>query len=131
MLYASAIDTLKLSNEEYFMNVEDIPETPTEIKAYIPKLMPDIQMGDQANTTIKRYINRSIFVNASECAVSQTPTVINAQNFVTLKPFENERPNFRKKAVIENGIYIVKKHNKFIASILHDDILNMYFTSKT
>ena len=66
MLYASAIDTLKLSNEEYFMNVEDIPETPTEIKTYIPKLMPNIQRGDQANTTIKRYINRSIFVNASE-----------------------------------------------------------------
>ena len=67
MLYSSAIDRLKISTEEYFNNVEDIPETPTEIKAYIPKLMPQIQMGEEANTSIKLYINRGVFANASDC----------------------------------------------------------------
>lgn len=131
MLYGSAIDRLSISTDEYFNNVEDIPETPTEIKAYVPKLMPNIQLGDKADNNIKLYINRSIFVNASDCSVMQTPTVINGQNYVTLKPFGNERPNFRAKAVLKDGAYIVEKHNQFIASILHGDILNMYFTSKT
>ena len=131
MLYSSAIDRLKISTEEYVNNVEDIPETPMEIKAYIPKLMPQIQMGEEANASIKLYINRGVFANASDCSVMQTPTVINGQNFVTLKPFGNERPNFRKKAVLKDGAYIVEKHSQFIASVLHGDILNMYITSKT
>ena len=130
-MYESSTNKLGLSSDEYFHNVEDIPETPTEIKAYVPKLMPKIEMGDAPKTDIKLYINRSIFANSSDCAVVQTPLVCNGQNFVTLKPFGNERPNYRGKAVLENGKYIVKRGNTFIMSVLHGDILNMYFTSKT
>ena len=131
MLYSSTTTVFSVSNEEYFINVEDISETPTEIKAYFPKLMPNIKGDSGIDTSIKLRIDKSIFANASECAVIQTPSIINGQNFITIKPFENERPNFRAKATLDsNGNYMVKKNNKFIATVLHGDIQNMYFTGR-
>ena len=130
-MYNSATSSYNLSDSgEYLVNVEDIPETPTTIKSYIPKLMPNISLGNKAIDNLKVTVNTSIFVNSSECKVSGTSPVLTAQNFITLKPYGNQYPNFRSKAVKIDGVYKVKNHNKFVLEILHNDIRNMYFTGK-
>lgn len=132
MLYDQAIQKLKLNTDEYIRNVEDIPETPATMKAHIQKLMPNIPIGEGPITNIKLQINHGIFVNAKDCKLPNTKSVLNGQNFVTLKPFNNERPNFRSKAKLNSdGEYIVEKHNQFIATILHEDIGNIYFTGRS
>ena len=124
------VSSYELNVGEYFMNVEDIPETPEEIKAYIPKLMPSIEMGEEAKTDIKYITNPSIFVNSGECKVHGLKPVIDGQNFVTLKHYNNEYPNFRAKAEFRDGEYIVPKHNTFTLEVQHGDIHSMYFTGK-
>lgn len=131
-MYNSAISPYSLSdNGEYFLNVEDIPESPTEIKAYIPKLMPKVQLGDAANDNIKIPVNPAIFVNAPDCRVTGVSNLTIGQNYITLKPYKNEKPNFHSKAIQQDdGSFIVPKHNKFLLEMLHNDIGNMYFTGK-
>lgn len=124
------VNSYELNAGEYFINVEDIPETPETIKAYIPKLMPNIELGDGPVTNIKWICNPSIFINASECKVKGIKPVISGQNFVTLHHYANEFPNFRSKAELVDGEYIVRKHNTFTLEVQHDDIDNMYFTGK-
>lgn len=133
-MYSSAISSYSLSDSgEYFLNVEDIDITPKSIKAYIPKLMPNIKMGEKAEDNRKVSANPSIFVNAPECAVTGTATILTAQNYMTIYPYKNQQPNFKSKAILvdkDSQKYIVKKHNKFILEVLHGDIGNMYFTEK-
>ena len=112
------------------MNVEDIPETPEEMKAYIPKLMTNIDLGDDAIDDLKYIANVNIFINDSKCKVSGASPVLTGQNFVTLKPYGNEYPNFRSKAELRGDEYIVPKHNTFILEVQHDDIRSMFFTGK-
>ena len=130
-MYGSATTQYGLSDSgEYLVNVEDIDETPTEIKAYIPKLMPNVKLVDKADNNIKTSVNPSIFVNAPECAITGVQPISIGQNYITLKPYGNQRPNFRSKSVKKNGKYMVEKHDKFVLEILHNDIGNMYFTGK-
>lgn len=124
------INSYELNTGEYFLNVEDIPETPETIRAYIPKLMPNIEMGEGPATNIKWVCNPSIFINSSECKVNGIKPVISGQNFVTLHHYANEYPNFRSKAEFVDGEYIVRKHNTFTLEVQHDDIDSMYFTGK-
>ena len=133
-MYNSAMSSYSLSDSgEYFLNVEDIDVSPKTIKAYIPKLMPKIKMGESAVDNTKVSVNPSIFVNAPDCAISGVSPVITTQNYITLKPYDNQHPNFQSKAVLvdkDTNKYIVKKHHKFVMEILHGDIGNMYFTEK-
>lgn len=133
-MYNSAISDYSLSDSgEYFLNVEDIEVSPKSIKAYIPKLMPNIEMGEKAIDNMKVSINPSIFVNAPECTVTGVSPTATSQNYLTLKPYNNQQPNFKSKAILidkDTNKYIVKKHNKFVMEILHGDIGNMYFTEK-
>lgn len=136
-MYDSAINKYGLSdNGEFFINVEEfMEESPETIKAYIPKLMPNISLGESAVTDIKILVNPSIFVNAPDCAVTGIDPIVNGQNYLTLSPYGNQSPNFKAKMVTkekETGeIYqAVEKHNKFLMEILHGDIGNMYFTDK-
>lgn len=129
-MYQESVNSYQITSGEYCMNVEDIPETPEEIKAYIPKLMTNIEIGDGPVEDIKISVNPSIFVNGSGCKVVGVEPVLTAQNFVTLKPYGNEFPNFRSKAENMGGEYIVPKHNKFILEVQHNDIRSMYFTGK-
>lgn len=128
MLFSSITNTLKLNPKETFISVEDIPETPTEIKGYIPKLMPKIQLGTGPVDNIKYIADDSVFLNAPECRVITTPTVVNGRNYIVIRPRDNEYPNFRSKAVFENGQYIVKKHSTFTMEVLHEDINDIRFT---
>lgn len=127
-MYENSIDQHKLDSSEYFINVEDIPETPETIKAYIPKMMPDIELGEGPIENIKLTTNPSIFVNAPECKVSGLKPVLTGQNFITIGHRSNDYPNFRSKAEYVNGQYIVRKHNKFLLGMQHHDIGSMYFT---
>lgn len=129
-MYQQNVDEYQVKSGEYCLNVEDIPETPEEIKAYIPKLMPNIELGEEADDTIRYLINPSIVVNGSGCRIDGIKPILTGQNFVTLKPYGNEFPNFRNKAVNMGGEYIVEKHNKFVLEVQHDDIRSMYFTGK-
>jgi len=129
-MFTTLTSALKLSVEEYFKNIEEIPETPDEIKAYIPTLMPLIPMGDP-KTDIKETIDRSIFCNAKDCSVTNTPTIINTQNFITLKPYPNEFPNFRQKAIFKDGVYKVPKGEVFLLSVVGEDLEGLYFTGKS
>lgn len=135
-MYDSAINPYGLSdNGEYFLNIEDIPEDPEEIKAYVPKLMPNIPLGSSAINNEKVIVNTSIFVNAPDCPIHGVSSIIDKQNYLTIKPYPNQKPNFRKKAVNiaredEPPIYVVKKHNKFLLELLHGDIGHMYYTEK-
>lgn len=129
-MYRKSVNEYQIHSGEYCLNVEDIPETPEEIKAYIPKLMPDVELGEEANDKIKIIVNPNIFVNAGSCKVDGVKPVLTAQNFVTLKPYGNEFPNFRDKAENVDGEYIVPKHEKFILEVQHDDIRSMFFTGK-
>lgn len=129
-MYESSLGAYQLSTGEYFLNVEDIPETPETIKAYIPKLMPNIELGEEANTNIKWTANPSIFINDPECKVTGLTSVLTGQNFITVGHYANEYPNFRSKAVFKDGEYIVEKHNKFALEVQHDDTDSMYFTGK-
>lgn len=130
-MYSTATTSYGLSDSgEYLVNVEDIDETPEEIKAYVPKLMPKIPLDNKARNDFKISVNPSIFVNASDCPISGITPVITGQNYLTLKPYGNQRPNFRSKAIKKGGKYIVEKHNKFVLEILHNDIGNMFFTGK-
>lgn len=129
-MYQNSVSEYQIHSGEICLNVEDIPETPEEIKAYIPKLMPKVEIGEEANDKIKIAVNTNIFVNGGGCKVSGTKPVLTAQNFVTLKPYGNEFPNFRDKAVNMGGEYIVPKHEKFILEVQHDDIRSMFFTGK-
>lgn len=133
-MYSSATSSYSLSdNGEYFLNVEDIDVMPKSIKAYIPKLMPNIKIGENAEDNRKVSVNPSIFVNAPDCAVTGTSPVLTAQNYMTISPYKNQQPNFKSKAVLvdkDAQKYVVKKHNKFVLEILHGDIGNMYFTEK-
>lgn len=127
MLFKMLAATISLNTKEQFKNVEDIPETPETIKAYIPKLMPKVELGNEAKTDIHHPINRNAFANASDCSV-KCSTMVKGQNFITLRPRDNEYPNFRSKAVFENGVYIVKKHADFILEVMHEDINDLRFT---
>lgn len=129
-MYKQSVSEYQIHSGEYCLNVEDIPETPEEIKAYIPKLMPNIEIGDGANDEIKIMVNPNIFINGDACKVTGVKPVLTAQNYVTLKPYGNEFPNFRDKAVEMDGEYIVPKHERFILEVQHDDIRSMFFTGK-
>lgn len=129
-MYQQSVNSYEISSGEYCMNVEDIPETPEEMKVYIPKLMTNIELGDGPNEEIMLITNPSIFINGSGCKVDGILPVLTGQNFVTLKPYGNEYPNFRSKAIDMGGEYIVPKHNKFILEVQHNDIRSMYFTGK-
>lgn len=130
-MYDSAINKYGLSDSgEYLINVEDIDETPEEIKAYIPKLMPKVSLGDKAEDNIKISVNTNIFTNSPECPITGVSPLTIGQNYITVKPYDNQRPNFRSKAVKKGNKYIVKKHNKFVLEMLHGDIGNMHFTGK-
>ena len=128
MLFNTLTSALKLNPKETFVNVEDIPETPTEIKGYIPKLMPKIPLGEGPIDNLKYPIDDSVFLNASDCKVIATPRVVNGRNYLIIRPRDNEYPNFRSKAVFENGRYIVKKHSTFTMEVLHEDIADIRFT---
>ena len=130
-MYDNATKKYQISdNGECFLNVEDIEETPQSIKSYIPKLMPNIPLGDCAVSNIKLPINLSIFQNSKDCAITGIRQILNCQNYLTIKPYDNQHPNFRKKAIEKNGKLVVEKHNKFILEVLHGDIGNMHFTDK-
>lgn len=136
-MYESAINSYELSDSgEFLLNVEDIPESPNEIKGYIPKLMPNISLGKEAKDNIKIVTNPSIFVNAPDCKIQGIQSVINSQNYITVKPYPNQKPNFKNKlSNVQDdprkpSKYMVKKHSKFLLEILHGDIGNMYFTDK-
>lgn len=130
-MYNSATNRYGLSDSgEYLINVEDIEETPEEIKAYIPKLMPKVQLGDKAEDNIRILVNPNIFTNAPDCAITGVSQLTIGQNYITVKPYKNQRPNFRSKAKKKGDKYIVEKHNKFVLELLHNDIGNMYFTGK-
>lgn len=129
-MYEQSIKPYQISSGEYCLNVEDIPETPEEMKVYIPKLMTEIELGEGVIEDIKLVTNPCIFANASSCRVDGIAPVLTGQNFVTLKPYGNEFPNFRSKAENIDGAYIVPMHNKFILEVQHDDIRSMYFTGK-
>lgn len=131
MLTESALTTLQLRNEERFQNVEDILETPEEIKAYFLKLMPNIDIGEGPVQTLELRVDQNVFCNASACAVVGASTPIKGQNFITLKPFPNERPNFRAKAQLIDGVYKVPKHSEFIATVMESDPNQMHFGSKS
>lgn len=129
-MYEQSLNKYEIKSGEYCMNVEDIPETPEEMKAYIPKLMTNIDLGDDAIDNLKYIANVNIFINDSKCKVSGASPVLTGQNFVTLKPYGNEYPNFRSKAELRGDEYIVPKHNTFILEVQHDDIRSMFFTGK-
>lgn len=129
-MYERSLNKYEIKSGEYCMNVEDIPETPKEIKAYIPKLMTNIELGEEAIDDIKYVADINIFANDSSCRVSGAKAVLTGQNFVTLKPYGNEYPNFRSKAELIDGEYIVPMHNTFILEVQHDDIRSMFFTGK-
>lgn len=132
MIGEAALVSLQLRKEELFVNVEDIQETPETIKAYFLKLMPNIELGDKANQNIVIRCNKRVFANAPECAVADTIDSLRGQNYITLKPFDNERPNFRAKAKFDEtkGEYIVPQHSQFIATVLNDNPNDMRFTAK-
>lgn len=129
-MYQQYAESYQIRSGECCINVEDIAETPEEIKAYIPKLMPNIELGEEAVTDLKYDANPCIFANGSGCKVDGIEPVMTGQNFVTLKPYGNEFPNFRSKAENLDGEYIVLKHNKFILEVQHNDIRSMFFTGK-
>lgn len=129
-MYKQSLSNYEIKSGEYCMNVEDIPETPEEIKAYIPKLMTNIELGESAIEDIKFMVNPSIFINSSKCKVDGVECVLTGQNYVTLKPYGNEYPNFRSKAEKRGNEYVVPLHNTFILEVQHDDIRSMFFTGK-
>ena len=121
---------LQLTGGENCINVEDVPETPEEMRVHIPKLMPDIELGEEAIEDLKFVVNPSILINAPACQVDGIKPVLTGQNFLTIKPYGNEYPNFRSKAEETEEGYMVPKHNKFALEVQHGDINNMYFTGK-
>lgn len=121
---------LQLTGGEYCINVEDVPETPEEMRVHIPKLMPDIELGEEAIEDLKFVVNPSILINSPACQVDGIKPVLTGQNFLTIKPYGNEYPNFRSKAEETEEGYMVPKHNKFALEVQHGDINNMYFTGK-
>lgn len=129
-MYEQSLNKYEVKSGEYCTNVEDILETPETIKAYIPKLMPNISLGESAIDNLKYTVNPNIFVNGSSCKVVGIETIMTGQNYVTLKPYGNEYPNFRSKAENRGGVYIVPKHNTFILEVQYDDIRSMFFTGK-
>ena len=123
-------NSYSIDTGELFYNVEDIPEEPETIKAYIPKLMVNIDLGEGPVTNIKWTCSPSMFVNSPECRVNGVKSVVSGQNFITLHHHNNEHPNFHDKAELVDGKYVVRKHNKFSLEIHNDDIDNMHFTGK-
>lgn len=130
MLTESALTSLQLRNEERFQNLEDILETPEDIKAYVLKLMPNIDIGEGPRQDLELKVDQNVFCNGSDCAVVGADP-IKGQNYITLKPFPNERPNFRAKAQLVDGVYKVPKHSEFIATVMESDPNQMHFGSKS
>lgn len=130
-MFTTLTKALNLKSEEYFKNLEEIPETPESIKAYVPTLMPLIPLGEEPKEDIKMSINQSIFCNDKGCSIMSTPSVINAQNYITLYPYPNEYPNFRGKSTVKDGAYVVEKHSTFILSVVGEDLDTLYFTGRS
>ncbi len=121
------VNGYNVDNYEYFENVEPIIPFPTEIKAYIPKYMPNVTKG----LWKKPYpisIN-SLQANASDCKVS-LPTTVMEQGYITIGHYPNERPNFTDKATLVNGKLTIKKGNQFIAEVLYSDASEIKFIGK-
>lgn len=129
-MFQTSVDNYQITSGEYCINVEDVPETPEEMRVYIPKLMPGIELGEEAVEDLKFVINPSILINAPSCKVVGIEPVLTGQNFVTLKPYGNEYPNFRSKAEETEEGYMVPKHNQFVLEVQHGDINSMFFTGK-
>lgn len=129
-MFQTSVDNYQITSGEYCINVENVPETPEEMRVYIPKLMPGIELGEEAVEDLKFVINPSILINAPSCKVVGIEPVLTGQNFVTLKPYGNEYPNFRSKAEETEEGYMVPKHNQFVLEVQHGDINSMFFTGK-
>lgn len=129
MIYDSTTNTYNLNNEEYFYNLEEIEETPVFIRAYFPKLLPHMKK-DYGILRYNKTIDTNIFVNADDCKIKPKTLTAYIQNYITLRPHDNEYPNFRSKAYRKGNRYYVKPLKKFIADVLHGDVRNMYFTGK-
>lgn len=132
MLRQAALTALQLREDEIFTSVEKVHETPETIKSHFLKLMPNIELGEEATQDIVIKCTKRVFANAPECAVVDTVDSLKGQNYITLRPFDNERPNFRAKAELdpETGEYMVPAHSQFIATVLNEDPNNMRFTAK-
>lgn len=121
------INSYTVDQEEYFVNVESIDESPSVIKAYFNKLMPNIKKGSWVS---KIPINKSVLINDSSCSVD-IPTVVEEQGYLTISHYPNEYPNFRRKAIeVSDNVWIVPSGNKFLAEIMHGDVNNIHFTGK-
>jgi len=114
-------------NFEYFKNVERIKPVPEEIKAYIPKYMPQINGGlwqEKIPITVE-----SMEANASDCRVSM-PKQVMTQGYITIGHYPNEHPDFTEKAEMIEGVFQIEKGNQFIAEILYSDASEIKFIGK-
>lgn len=132
MIGEAALTALQLREEELFVSVEKVHETPETIKGYFLKLMPNIELGEEATQEILIKCTKRVFANASDCAVVGAVDSLKGQNYITVKPFDNERPNFRAKAELdpETGEYMVPAHSQFIATVLNANPNDMRFTAR-
>lgn len=120
------VNQYKNDQYEYFNNVEMIDPKPTTIKAYIPKYMP---MVTPSPNVTKVPIDVGNSVNAPDCKVTP-PTIVVEQGYLTLGHYENEEPNFIKKAVLIGNEFKVLPMNTFMAEVIYEDPTDIKFIGK-
>lgn len=120
------VNQYKNDQYEYFNNVEIIDPKPTTIKAHIPKYMP---MVIPSPNTTKMPIDIGNSVNAPDCKVIP-PTIVVEQGYLTLSHYDNEEPDFTKKAVLIGEAFKVLPMNRFMAEVIYEDPMDIKFIGK-
>jgi hypothetical protein len=86
-LYFNTLDQYKIEKKEYCFIKENTDRFSETFKVYIPKLMPLLNMKDQA-AIFNKLINNNIFLNDVKCKISSS-TSYQVQNYLTVKRKKN------------------------------------------
>ena len=122
------IQQYSVNNYEYGILVEPIDgDKLIEAKVGIKKLMPMMTINDKHK---KEYINKNLFVNASDCKISVSNT-IELQNYITLSKYVSDDPiPMKDKTVTENGKKYIPSGEPIMIEVLYGDVKNMHLIRK-
>lgn len=109
-----------INDTEYFYNMDTPIYHPDSIKAYIPKLMAEMEKGEPEFS--KSDLSPTIFCNSMECRPIPSE-IVTLQNFITLTKPDNLSPSYWQTS--EDGIMLLDQRH--ILKITNKDIRKMHF----
>jgi hypothetical protein len=117
----STLEEIKLDSLEYAYLISDTKYNSAEFPLWVPKLLPLVPSAaiQAANVAI----DNNIFINEEK---PQTPTTIPTRNYLSVPKFR--QADFEYKLEDFSADITIKKGTKFMVTIMHGNIKDIYVT---